>query len=667
LVITVTRTGITSNSATVDFATSNGSAVAPDDYTDTSGTLTFGPGDTQQSFKVLVSDDNVIESDETFNVSLANASAGNDLGSIATAKVTIHDNDAAPLQNPRIRISQIYARGGEPGATYQRDFVELFNADTTTVNIQFWTLIITSLDSSGNPTTSGATISSDIPLQPGQHVILAMPGNGTNGQPLTAEFELDSISLTSNGGQIFLIPANKLVLPFTCPSAAPDPRGEVADFVAYGAGTCSAGGVAPAPQADRSLTRLEGGCKDTFNNAADFAMTDPVPHKFADPLSPPCGAANNSTIEFAATQANVSEGAGSATITVTRTGDLTSVASVDYTSADGTASERTDYNRTAGTLRFGAGESQKTFDVLITDDGIQEPTESLTINLTRPTGNGMLGTKVSTTLFILDNDATTSTTNPVDLSPFYVDQHYHDFLNRVSDQSGLQFWINNIESCGSNAQCREAKRIDTSAAFFLSIEFQSTGFLVYRTYKAAFPDSAERPRGMVRYREFMEATQAISRGVVVNSAGWEALLEANKVTFFQRFVAIPEFVAQYPPTMSPGDYVDALIAHTGAPVSGAQRNDLVNGLINLKETRATVLRKIAENNTLAVTEFNRAFVLMQYYGYLRRNVDDLPDKDFSGFDFWLNKLNQFNGDYRTAEMVKAFLASSEYRKRFGSQ
>jgi hypothetical protein len=56
---------------------------------------------------------------------------------------------------------------------------------------------------------------------------------------------------------------------------------------------------------------------------------------------------------------------------------------------------------------------------------------------------------------------------------------------------------------------------------------------------------------------------------------------------------------------------------------------------------------------------------MQYFGYLRRNPDDAPDNNFTGFDFWLGKLNQFGGDYRAAEMVKAFINSPEYRARFG--
>src|SRR5437899_8830855 len=80
--------------------------------------------------------------------------------------------------------------------------------------------------------------------------------------------------------------------------------------------------------------------------------------------------------------------------------------------------------------------------------------------------------------------------------------------------------------------------------------------------------------------------------------------------------------------------------------------------------RARALRRVAENSTLAQQEFNRAFVLMQYFGYLRRNPNDAPDGNFAGYDFWLNKLNQFNGDFVQAEMVKAFITSSEYRNRF---
>jgi hypothetical protein len=95
------------------------------------------------------------------------------------------------------------------------------------------------------------------------------------------------------------------------------------------------------------------------------------------------------------------------------------------------------------------------------------------------------------------------------------------------------------------------------------------------------------------------------------------------------------------------------------PEMQAFRDSLETGLTNATETRATVLRKVAEYAFLRDRELNSAFVFMEYAGYLRR------DADTSGFNFWLRKLNEFNGNFVNAEMVKAFLASSEYRQRFG--
>ena len=76
------------------------------------------------------------------------------------------------------------------------------------------------------------------------------------------------------------------------------------------------------------------------------------------------------------------------------------------------------------------------------------------------------------------------------------------------------------------------------------------------------------------------------------------------------------------------------------------------------------MRAIAENTAFQQKEFNNAFVLMEYFGYLQRDPDAAPNTDFSGYDFWLAKLNQFNGNYIQAEMVKAFISSIEYRGRF---
>src|SRR6266403_3208777 len=99
----------------------------------------------------------------------------------------------------------------------------------------------------------------------------------------------------------------------------------------------------------------------------------------------------------------------------------------------------------------------------------------------------------------------------------------------------------------------------------------------------------------------------------------------------------------------------------------ARDNALVSDLKNGARTRAEVLRAIAEDPEFTNAEFNRAFVLMQYFGYLRRNPNDAPEvtRDFAGYNFWLTKLNQFNGNFVQAEMVKAFITSGEYKQRFG--
>jgi hypothetical protein len=120
--------------------------------------------------------------------------------------------------------------------------------------------------------------------------------------------------------------------------------------------------------------------------------------------------------------------------------------------------------------------------------------------------------------------------------------------------------------------------------------------------------------------------------------------------------------------MTPAQFVAKLDQNAGGVLSVVEREQLEAELAaatDVTQARASVTRKVAENAVLKQREQNRAFVLMQYYGYLRRNPDDPQDVDFSGWNFWLNKLNQFNGNFIQAEMVKAFLSSTEYRQRFG--
>jgi uncharacterized delta-60 repeat protein len=255
--------------------------------------------------------------------------------------------------------------------------------------------------------------------------------------------------------------------------------------------------------------------------------------------------------------------------------------------------------------------------------------------------------------------------NPLDTTEFFVRQHYLDFLSREPDEAGFNFWVNQIDSCGSDANCRELKRVNASAAFFLSIEFQQTGYLVYRTYKTAYGNISGAPVP-VRFSEFLPDTQQLQQGLVVGQTGWEATLENNKRTFVEAFVRRSRFAAAFPSATSEGQYVDTINANAGGVLTPAERNQLVNDLIANTKTAGQVLLIVAEDQDLKSAEFNRAFVLMEYFGYLRRNPNDPPEAtlDFQGYNFWLSKLNQFNGNFVNADMVKAFINSSEYRGRF---
>jgi subtilisin family serine protease len=263
----------------------------------------------------------------------------------------------------------------------------------------------------------------------------------------------------------------------------------------------------------------------------------------------------------------------------------------------------------------------------------------------------------------------TPAAHQLDNPEFFVHRHYLDFLSREPDPAGRLFWINEITQCGLDAGCIEVKRINVSAAFFLSIEFQHTGYLVYRIYKSAYGN----PPGVpvpVTLGEFQPDTQQISQGVVVGEPGWDQRLDDNKNRFAALFVATPRFTNAYPTTSTPESFVDAVFANANVTPSTVERDAAINefgGAATSAEVaaRARVLLRVAENSALVRQEFNKAFVLMQYFGYLRRNPNDAPDTDFAGYNFWLAKLNQFNGNFIHAEMVKAFLSSGEYRQRFG--
>jgi hypothetical protein len=389
-----------------------------------------------------------------------------------------------------------------------------------------------------------------------------------------------------------------------------------------------------------------------------------------------------SQIQFGAGSYHVEERDRGVVITVTRTGNITGMASVNYATSDNAgasncdvvgsnASSRCDYETKAGTLNFAPGESSKTISVFLVDDTYPEAPESFGIKLSNPQGSGVtLGSFATANVLVESDDLAPGGPNPIDDAGFFVRQHYVDFLNREPDPSGLAFWTNQITSCGSDAQCVEIKRINVSAAFFLSIEFQETGYFVYRLYKAGH--GAIGMPVPLRYEEFISDTQQIGQGVIIGQPGAEQRLETNKQAFTLDFVLRLRFLQDHPVADTPAAFVEELYANAGVTPAASERTAAINefgGAPNTVDTAARVraLRRVADNSSLKQQELNKAFVLMQYFGYLRRNPYDPPEAtlDYQGFNFWLNKLNQFNGNFVNAEMVKAFIISGEYQHRFG--
>jgi hypothetical protein len=371
------------------------------------------------------------------------------------------------------------------------------------------------------------------------------------------------------------------------------------------------------------------------------------------------------------------DGTGFRVVTVNRTGDATGTATVDYATSDGTATRLKDYIQVLGTLVFAPGETSKSFTVLVVDDVFQEGAETAQITLSNPVGT-TLGATNTATLTINSNDSVSgpSPVRPESFNtPFFVRQQYLDFFSREPDAPGFAFWQNEINSC-PDAGCRDVRRINVSAAFFQSIEFQTTGYFVYRFYKAAYGDATSPGVAgtvpVIRLNEFLPDTQRIGQNVIVNVGDWQAQLAANQQAYALEFVLRPRFIAAYPLSMTAAQFVNKLNENSGFALTQGEIDQLVaqlNAAPNQSAARASVLRTVAEHPTLTQNEFRRAFVLMQYYGYLRRNPDDAPEQNlnFAGWAFWLGKLNENNGNFVQAEMVKAFLDSFEYIDRFGTR
>jgi hypothetical protein len=333
-------------------------------------------------------------------------------------------------------------------------------------------------------------------------------------------------------------------------------------------------------------------------------------------------------------------------LTVTRTGDTIGAASVDFTTNDvaglqncnifnSIASPRCDFIVQTGRVSFAVGETSKTFSIAIINDLYQEGTETFTVSLSNPAG-ASLGAQANAMVMIADNDTTTGT-NPIDQTAFFVRQQYLDFLGREPDPPGEAAWINTINNCPPNDT--SCDRIHVSQLFFQSAEFQQRGYFVYRVYPVSFGRKPD-------YAEFVQDLASVSGFLS------DAQLEAAKGAFIAQFTARPAFANTYNP-LNNTQYVDTLLNTAG--VTLANRQAMIDGLNAGALTRAQVLQQILESSEVASRYFNQAYAVMEYFGYLRRQPDA----------FYLDWIAYLNGGGTPRGMVTGFVNSAEYRQRFG--
>ena len=227
--------------------------------------------------------------------------------------------------------------------------------------------------------------------------------------------------------------------------------------------------------------------------------------------------------------------------------------------------------------------------------------------------------------------------NPIDCGDFFVRQHYRDFLGREPDPAGMAGWLAVLNNClPGDTSC---DRIHVSSAFFRSPEFQERGYFLYRFYSVAFGRKPD-------FNEFTPDLAKVSGFLTV------AELEAAKLAFMAEFMNRPAFLSKFN-GLSNTEYVETLLST--ADISHPNRDTWIAALTNGSRTRAQVLREIAESTEVDNKYYNQAFVVMQYFGYLRRQPDEL-------YLNWIAHLDG-TGDYRS--MIHGFMNSIEYRARFG--
>ncbi len=404
---TVTLSPASGQAATVDFATANGTAtIAGNDYQSATGTLTFNPGDTSKPINVKINGDTLVEPDETFLVKLTNATGGAGIGA-PQSQGTITNDDT-----PLLVISQLYGGGGNSGATYKNDFVEVFNRGATTVDLAGWSVQQASASGTSWSVTPLCPSGSCL-VTPGKYFLVQESSGGAVGATLPTPDASGTSNLSVTAGKIALVNHTTALTDSGCPFGA-----SIIDFVGYGTtADCSEGSTrAPAHSNTAADFRKSGGCIDTGDNAADFVVSGPNPRNSAATVND-CSTGFRPDITI--NDVTVTEGdTGAKTIDFTVTlaaPNNTQTVTVIYATADGTAAAGSDYQSSNGTVSFAPGETSKPATVTIIGDTTDEPNETFFVNLSNAANASILDNQGQGT--ITDDDVPpTLTINDVSLN-----------------------------------------------------------------------------------------------------------------------------------------------------------------------------------------------------------------------------------------------------------
>ena len=434
--ITITRTGGSAGAVGVTFATSNGTATAPSDYTAVSQTVSFANGDTaNKTVSIPIVNDTSVEPNETVNLALTTPTGGATLGSPSTAVLTITDNDTAPagtLQfssatysvaenggNATITITRTGGSAGAVGVTFAT------SNGTATAPADY--TACTQTVSFANGDTANKTVSipivNDTSVEPNETVNLALSnptGGATLGTPSTAV-----LTITDNDGGTTLSASPTTVAPggtitatwsgIANPSATDwiglyTPGAANTAFLAWRYTTGAASGNLPLT----IPSTLAQGTYQLRLLANDGYTLLATSNNFTVGVGGGAG-----TLQFSVATYGVAENGGSATVTITRTGGSAGAVGVSFVTSNGTATAPSDYTAVNQTVTFASGDTaNKTVSIPIVNDTLVEPNETINLALTSPTGGATLGSPNTAVLTITDNDGgTTLSASPTTVAP----------------------------------------------------------------------------------------------------------------------------------------------------------------------------------------------------------------------------------------------------------